>query len=122
MIFSAFNRRFHSQDGSVWLPSDALSWFTKKEVEDEWRGDDCDELEVVDDADDFVSEDVLPGNTKVQTASRFRVARSDASVSSIKATIEKNFGLPAGSVALCGPDKKHLRGDALIATLRKRWE
>lgn len=122
IIFSVFHRRFHIQEGYVWLPSDALSWFAKKEVEDEWGDDDLEELEIADDDDGFSAVSVLSDNTKVQTAIRFRAARSDASISSIRATIEKKFGLPAGSVALCGPDKKHLRGDALIATLRKRWE
>ena len=55
-------------------------------------------------------------------AARYRAARSDAKVSSIRAAIEEVFGLPAGSVALCGPDRRALRGDARIRTLRKRWE
>ncbi|MDO8268116.1 MAG: hypothetical protein Q7T32_09845 [Moraxellaceae bacterium] len=52
---------------------------------------------------------------------RFRRARSDASVGRIRETIEKMFGLPEGSVQLCGPDKSPLRADARIRTLRRRW-
>lgn len=55
-------------------------------------------------------------------AAGYRAARSDARVSSIRAAIEEVFGLPAGSVALCGPDRRALRGNARIRTLRKRWE
>lgn len=54
-------------------------------------------------------------------ARRFRSARSDATIGSIRSTIEKLFGLPEGSVQLCGPDKVPLRSDARIKTLRRRW-
>ena len=60
--------------------------------------------------------------SKSQAPSRYRIARADASVAGIKANIEKVFGLPAGSVSLCGPNNKPLRADAKIATLRKRWK
>jgi hypothetical protein len=53
---------------------------------------------------------------------RVNVARSDAKVSTIRRQIEKVFGLPEGSVLLCGPDKKSLKGNARIRTLRGRWE
>ena len=53
---------------------------------------------------------------------RLRAARTDAAVGSIRAAIENLFGLPEGSVKLCGPDGSLLRTDATIATPRRRWE
>lgn len=53
---------------------------------------------------------------------RLRAARSDARLGAIKRTIESVFGLPEGSVLLCGPDKKPLRADATVGTLRSRWD
>ncbi|WP_282177300.1 hypothetical protein [Vibrio nereis] len=53
---------------------------------------------------------------------RYRTVRSDARVGSIRTTIEEVFGLPEGSVKLCGPDGAPLRADARIGTLRRRWE
>lgn len=41
--------------------------------------------------------------------SRYQAARADASIDTIRRTIEAVFGLPAASVALRGPDKKNLR-------------
>ncbi|CAB3690756.1 hypothetical protein [Paraburkholderia rhynchosiae] len=67
------------------------------------------------------SEPRLP-QVRAQVPGRFRAARADARVGSIKRRIERVFGLPEGSVALCGPDGKALRTDARIATLRRRWE
>lgn len=54
-------------------------------------------------------------------AARYRAARPDAKVSSIRLRIEEVFGLPAGSVARFGPDGRPLCGNGLIKTLRKRW-
>lgn len=59
---------------------------------------------------------------RTQLPTRFRAARSDASVGSIIQNIEQVYGLPEGSIALRGPDKKALRSDATIRTLRKRWD
>ncbi|WP_213779534.1 hypothetical protein [Caballeronia sp. dw_276] len=63
-----------------------------------------------------------PPQVRKQIPGRFRAARADASVGSIRRRIERVFGLPDGSVALCGPDGKALRADARIATLRRRWD
>jgi uncharacterized protein YigA (DUF484 family) len=41
---------------------------------------------------------------KKPIGTRFKVARSDASVKTIQTTIEKVFGLPHGSVCLLTPD------------------
>jgi hypothetical protein len=111
---------FHMQDGIVWRPLDKLTWFTKpiiknqepenKKIEKKVNGE---ILETV-----SVAENELP----VSNAIRFRAARSDATIGTIKQKIEEVFGLPEGSVTLCGPDGKSLRADTLISTLRKRWE
>jgi hypothetical protein len=59
---------------------------------------------------------------KVKAPGRYRAARADASVGSIRRQIERVFGLPEGSVSLRGPDGKALRSDARIAILRRRWD
>jgi len=58
---------------------------------------------------------------KAEKAKRFRVARSDASVGSIQAAIEDDFGLPGGSVKLVRPSGKRIRSDATIETLLRQW-
>ena len=59
---------------------------------------------------------------KTTSSLRQRAARSDAKVGTIRRTIEEIFGLPTGSVQLCNPDGRKLKGNALIRTLRNRWE
>jgi len=58
---------------------------------------------------------------KTTSSLRQRAARSDATVGTIRRTIEEIFGLPKGSVQLCDPDGRKLKGNALIRTLRNRW-
>jgi len=121
-------RAFHIQDGLVWEPEDSETWYSNGQSPADLTGkfeDDRPPLED-DEVDDLEAEDewnaghiVAPSESK---AARYRAARSDAKVSSIRSAIEEVFGLPAGSVALCGPDRRALRGDARIRTLRKRWE
>jgi hypothetical protein len=53
------------------------------------------------------------------TANRYRAARGDASVKSIEKAIEKDYGLPAGSVQINKSGGKNVRSDAKIATVRK---
>ena len=120
---SSSNRRFHLQGGAVWVPSDPFKWASyqeEKAVEQDWGDDDP---EVVETADgDDMPQNGAPQGGRPPVAGRIRAARADASVSVIRTTIEKRFGLPEGSVALCGPDGKPLRGNAKIGTLRSRWE
>lgn len=54
-------------------------------------------------------------------ALRFKKARADACVESIQATIECDYGLPAGSVRLLRPDGTPKRRDASIASLRDEY-
>ena len=134
---SAALRTFHLEDGLVWEQEDACTWYSHGQsladltAEAEEGSDDAepieeDEEEVVWDVEELDSSDEQDEDLAVVTASRkaarYRAARSDAKVSSIRAAIEEVFGLPEGSVALCGPDRRALRGDARIRTLRKRWE
>lgn len=72
-------------------------------------------------ADDFSEDEHEQEGQRTSHARRFRSARSDATIGSIRSTIEKLFGLPEGSVQLCGPDKVPLRSDARVRTLRRRW-
>lgn len=61
-------------------------------------------------------------NSKKFKAKRYFSARSDASVGSLQRTIEKQFGLPDGSVRLLRPSGRSKRSDASIASLRDDWE
>ena len=129
-------RVFHVEDGRLWEIQDATTWISLEpcteseaasqeqvqeaveESEDEplvETASDLDESELND------SEDAEVTRRQPQGV-RFRAARSDARIESIQQAIEETFGLPEGSVALCGPDGRPLRRDALIRTLRRRWE
>ncbi|MFK0089213.1 hypothetical protein ACIQUS_18205 [Pseudomonas sp. NPDC090755] len=124
-------RTFHVEDGMVWEKEDGSTWYSRSQQEVAASEVDADEDEVEDedfeeeaewdaeDPEDQEADQVVVTSTK---AARYRAARSDAKVSSIRSRIEEVFGLPAGSVALCGPDGRPLRGNAFIRTLRKRWE
>lgn len=54
--------------------------------------------------------------------SRFKVARSDASVKTIQQQIEKVFGLPRGSVCLQSPELEKFNPRSTIKKLRKLWK
>lgn len=60
--------------------------------------------------------------TRSEDARRFRDARSDARVGSIEKRIEKDYGLPEGSVHIRNPDGKNARSDKEVGTLRKDYE
>jgi hypothetical protein len=122
--------QYHIEDGRLWCPNDYLTWYAEEFEEmtlpvmgtsegEEDEGDEEDEEDETwsdNPAAEVATEPAGP------VASRYRAARSDASIATIRRTIESVFGLPEGSVALKGPDKKNLRGDAIVGTLRKRWE
>lgn len=93
-------REFHVQDSLVWKPIEEFTWYCKENDDEELEEND---------------------NTRQSYPTRFRAARSDANVGSIRSTIEAIFGLPEGSVALCDPSGRALRADAKIRTLRKLW-
>lgn len=118
-------RAFHVEGGWVWEPEDACIWYSNSQrLADLTEEAEQDTQPLEEDQDDSENaEDTTPLVTAAEhKAARYRAARSDAKVSSIRAAIEEVFGLPAGSVALCGPDRRALRGNARIRTLRKRWE
>lgn len=125
---SGTRRQFHVQEGEVWRPLDAITWYSahdddKEAVtgsEDLGDQDSTHKAEATDNNDSIAGQH--PGIARTSVATRFRRARSDASVGGVRRGIEEIFGLPAGSVALCGPDGKPLRSDAKIETLRRRWE
>lgn len=100
------NKDYHLQDGHVWRKLEPGTWY-------------ADTPDETDSTEEIHSEGKV---SRDSTAARIRAARSDASVGSIRKDIEEVYGLPEGSVVLCGPDKNALRSDATIATLRKRWE
>ena len=115
---STATKEFHVQDGYVWRPFESGTWCTDSQDEEDLAEDAFAET-----GDFEVAAEVPDGrDSRISSPTRFRVARADASIGTIRRKIEEVFGFPEGSVALCGPDKKGLRGDATIATLRKRWE
>ena len=53
---------------------------------------------------------------------RFRNAREDATVGSIEERIEKDYGLPKGSVQINRADGSNARSDKKIGKLKKEHE
>lgn len=130
---------FHVEDGLLWRPEDAITWYadspedeekeqspaeTPLDADDIGKGDanDWGDRIVEAEPEDDEGENVLPTGRTPEQPTRYRTARSDARVASIRQTVEQVFGLPEGSVALCGPDGRALRGDAFIKTLRRKWD
>lgn len=116
--------QFHIQDGMVWCPLDAITWYAN---EDTTPTDEEGENMMMPAKDDVVnnselSQEVATPNSRNAVPLRYKAANANASIGTIKKKIEEMLNLPEGSVALCGPDGKPLRSDAKIATLRKRWE
>ncbi len=118
---------FHVENGIAWRPSDATTWHTNdgQQTEGEESAEGLDALSIRSD-EQLMDEPGQKGDLdlpkQVEDPLRYRAARADAKVGSIKRKIEKLFDLPEGSVALCGPDGNPLRSDAKVSTLRQRWE
>lgn len=109
----------HIQDGQLWLPDDAVNWYA---FETTWSGEAWpDPAAEVDEDEDEAEQDESEQKAPTRTRARYRAARADASIGSIRHQIETLFGLPEGSVSLCGPEGNALRADARIKTLRRRW-
>jgi hypothetical protein len=136
--------QYHLEDGRLWCPDEEYVWYAhggdgdsaaageaSEGGEEDAKAEEND-AEYPDDGPDVGADEDWPedsGDTAVAASgghtelpARFRAARSDASVGTICRRIEAVFGLPEGAVALRGPDKKVLRSDATIRTLRRRWE
>ena len=99
--------KYHIENGLVWRPLDACTWYADSE---ESENPEC----LVEGEEEEKSSNEKP--------SRYRSARKDATVGSIKKQIESAFGLPEGSVALLSRDGSKLKANAKIGTLRKRWD
>lgn len=125
-------QQYQIEDGKLWYPDDGYTWRTddgndsedeRCNYEDGADGDPGDDDGEHTEEPREVSEVLGEINQRrTEMPARFRAARSDASVGSISRKIEAVFGLPEGSVALRAPDRKVLRSDATIRTLRRRWE
>ena len=141
-------RQYHLEDGRLWSPDEEYVWYARGgdgdgdgdgaaaggacEGDEEDGGAEDDDAAYAGDGSGGSGNEDWPqdsGDTAVAASggrteqpARFRAARSDASVGTICRRIEVVFGLPEGSVALRGPEKKVLRSDATIRTLRRRWE
>lgn len=96
---------YHIENGLVWRPLDALEWWADYE--------ESEDLKFLIEEDEEKSSNEKP--------CRYRPARKDATVGSIKRKIESVFGLLEGSVALLSPDDSKLKANAKIGTLRQRW-
>ena len=60
---------------------------------------------------------------KVQKKLRRRPIRGDARVKNVKSRIEREYGLPQGSVKLVYPGStRAVRADVKISRVRQRWE
>jgi len=70
----------------------------------------------------FDHDDTALGVDKKPVGTRFKVARSDASVKTIQSNIEKVFGLPRGSVCLLTPEAKKANLRSSIKSLRSKWK
>jgi hypothetical protein len=53
---------------------------------------------------------------------RFRNAREDATVGSIERRIEKDYGLPTGTVQINRADGGNARSDKRIGNLKKEYD
>jgi hypothetical protein len=130
---------YHIEGGQLWQAEDVLTWYSVDRTEDQDAGMPPDGQDTGSEAAGLARLGNVPAGSEENAGTadtgdglsdypaprrsgRLNAARSDASVATIRGTIEELFGLPAGSVALCGPDGRALRGDALIRTLRRRWE
>ncbi len=103
---------YHVESGYVWRRYEPGLWWREDE---EYPEQEETEIEV----DKNNVEKVASSSG---AATRYRAARNDASIRSIKKTIEQVFGLPEGSVALVKPDGGKIRADATVGTLRRNWE
>lgn len=95
--------------------------------DDGWEDDKEEEDKDWDDEDDVPEEEDLiegtnEGSSRKRTPARINRARSDATAGTIRAKIEKAFGLPEGSVALLNPDKSKPNKNLKIGSLRRRWK
>lgn len=133
---------FHVQDGRLLEPEDAITWYSTQTESGNGQGvgeivvldgdiEDDEELSIEEidrslvehsESPESGDEPTLATSHVSKRAGRLNAARSDARIATIRQKIEAVFGLPEGSVALCGPDGRALRGDAFIKTLRRRWE
>lgn len=126
---SADHKQYHIEDGKLWEPSDAMTWFSVSD--DEIEDDDEGLIEIGElisacqeslDTDFDDENDGKSDSERSTRGVRIRAARGDATVGAIKQKIEQHFGLLIGSVRLCDPDGNSLRASAKISTLRQRWE
>ena len=99
------NLDYHIENGLVWRPLEFGTWWADYEESED---------------PEFLIEEEEEKSSNEKPL-RYRSARKDATVDSIKRQIESVFGLPEGSVALLRRDGSKLRADAKIGTLRKCW-
>jgi hypothetical protein len=60
--------------------------------------------------------------TRVGKPIRQRKAKSDGYVGTLQKTIEKNYGLPSGSIKIVYPSGRKARIDTDVGALRMHWK
>ena len=68
-----------------------------------------------------INANIMNPKVKITKPKRYRVARRDARVGTITSRIEKDYGLPEGSVRLILPNGRKARVDGRIASLLRNW-
>jgi hypothetical protein len=58
------------------------------------------------------------GDRAAETPLRFRAARGDSSIGTLRSEIEEIFDLPSGCIRIVGPDGRTKRQNATVRSLR----
>ena len=116
---------FHIQEGYVWRPLDAETWYFEmpeslQNIVPPMTADTNESDERKDPVEEIRTHP--PAFSRSPHPVYVQAARWNARVGSMRQTIEKMFGLPQGSVALLGPDGNPLQESTKMETLRKQWE
>lgn len=56
---------------------------------------------------------------RVRVPVRFDQARKDARIGSLERTIERDYGLPAGSICIVAPCGRNVRSDSTVDAMRR---
>ena len=103
---------YHIEDGHVWKPYEEGFWWHQDENESDTHIRETREYRK--ESQEITSLSDLP------RLSRETVDKSK--IRDIKQKIEEVFDLPHGCVVLVKPDRRRIRSDATIGTLRSHWD
>lgn len=119
-----WNERIRLADGKVWRPEDAATWveLARSPTTFEEPKDDDDESGFDFQPDDCGEEAESQRAINLVRQRRTRVARGGVRVGYYQKKIERQLGLPVGSVKFVNPDGSKAYAHLLVGSLRKRWE